>query len=254
MRRGATGDWQAYDVAFRRPRFGSNGRVLEPARVSVIHNGIVVQNNETILGPTNWLKWVPYERHEDRASIKLQDHGHRVRFRNIWLVELAERREPTVGELDRAKPIAVRAEELEQFVGGYSSRPDADASKLTTISRGDGHLVLNLPGVPSRSHVLLPIGPGVFEMGDSDVRMVFQKDERGRVFAAVLRVGGEERTLEHVRNRPAANAAVMESARKQSPATMRIIVFGAHPDDCELEAGGTAARGRSLATRSSSSA
>jgi LmbE family N-acetylglucosaminyl deacetylase len=112
---------------------------------------------------------------------------------------------------------------------------------LTTVSRGDGHLVLTTPGVPSHSHVLLPSAPTVFEMADSDVRLTFQKNDEGRVSSAIVSVGGEEHTLTRVENRLTA-AAPVKDAPKESSGAPRIIVFGAHPDDCELEAGGTAAR------------
>ena len=55
------GEWQAYDIAFRRPRFDDSGRLLEPARVTVFLNGILVQNNEEPFGRTSWLEWEPYE-------------------------------------------------------------------------------------------------------------------------------------------------------------------------------------------------
>ena len=45
------GEWQTYDIAFRRPRFDKSGQLLQPARITLIHNGIVVQNNEEPLGP-----------------------------------------------------------------------------------------------------------------------------------------------------------------------------------------------------------
>ena len=124
------GQWQTYDVAFRRPRFGSGGSLLEPARLSVIHNGILVQNNEEILGPTHWLKWMPYEKHENRAPIKLQDHGHPVRFRNIWLIDLPERPEPDARGLERPKPIAIDGGSTRAFVGGYAAKPTADAVEI----------------------------------------------------------------------------------------------------------------------------
>ena len=88
------GEWQTYDIAFRRPRFDTDGKLLEPARFTVIHNGILVQNNEELWGGTNWLEPAPYEDHGDRGPIELQDHGHKVRFRNIWLRELPERPAP----------------------------------------------------------------------------------------------------------------------------------------------------------------
>ncbi len=54
------GEWQSYDIAFRRPRFDASGNLQEPARITVFHNGILVQNNEEPFGPTSWLKWLPY--------------------------------------------------------------------------------------------------------------------------------------------------------------------------------------------------
>ncbi|HEX8202208.1 MAG TPA: DUF1080 domain-containing protein, partial [Isosphaeraceae bacterium] len=66
------GQWQSYDIAFRRPRFDSSGTPREPARITVFHNGILVQNNEEPFGPTSWLKWLPYERGHDRGPIALQ--------------------------------------------------------------------------------------------------------------------------------------------------------------------------------------
>ncbi len=85
------GEWQTYDIAFRRPRFDQGGKLLEPARLTLIHNGILIQNNEELLGRTSWLQSLPYEAHADRGPIQLQDHGHPVRFRNMWIRDLAER-------------------------------------------------------------------------------------------------------------------------------------------------------------------
>jgi LmbE family N-acetylglucosaminyl deacetylase len=238
------GEWQTFDVAFRRPRFDRFGKVVEPARLTVIHNGILVQNNEEILGPTRWLKWDPYEPHPDRAPIKLQDHGHAVRFRNIWLVDLPERPLPTAHALERAKAIALDSASLDLIVGGYAANPDRNA-EIFKVRRGDGHLLLTTPGVPSRTHVLLPVTKTVFEMPESDVRLTFQASAPAPVTTALFTVGGEERKLIRVKEEPAAIAPVQ--AEKKGPAgLMRIIVFGAHPDDCELEAGGTAARWSSL--------
>ena len=89
--------------------------------------------------------------------------------------------------------------------------------------------------------MLLPVTPAVFEMPDSDVRMTFQTSEGAPATTALLSVGGEEHRLIRVNDQPTA-APPPEGAANGPGCAMRIIVFGAHPDDCELEAGGTAAR------------
>jgi hypothetical protein len=82
------GEWQTYDIVFRAPRFDTGGAVTSPARMTVFHNGVLVQDNTTLLGPTSHMRRAPYETHADRLPISLQDHGDPVRFRNIWVREL----------------------------------------------------------------------------------------------------------------------------------------------------------------------
>lgn len=81
------GEWQTYDVAWRAPVF-EDGAVVEPARVTVLHNGLVVQNNTEVLGPTSHRTDPAYEPHPPEAPLRLQDHGDRVRYRNIWCRDL----------------------------------------------------------------------------------------------------------------------------------------------------------------------
>lgn len=82
------GEWQSYDIVFRRPRFDSQGKVLRPARMTVFFNGILVQDAVELVGPTSHAERKPYTAHPDRLPISLQDHGHPVQFRNIWVREL----------------------------------------------------------------------------------------------------------------------------------------------------------------------
>ncbi|MES1260033.1 MAG: DUF1080 domain-containing protein [Gemmatimonadota bacterium] len=84
------GEWQVYDIVFHRPHFDATGKVTTPARVTVFLNGIVVQDDMTILGPTTNSRRSAYEAHADKLPLQLQDHGHPVRFRNIWVRELPE--------------------------------------------------------------------------------------------------------------------------------------------------------------------
>lgn len=82
------GEWQTYDIIFRRPRFSADGRLLSPAKMTVFHNGILVHDGVELTGPTAHKARPPYKVHPDRLPLSLQDHSHLVRFRNIWLREL----------------------------------------------------------------------------------------------------------------------------------------------------------------------
>lgn len=82
------GEWQVYDIIFHRPHFDKDGNLIRPARMTVLHNGVLVQDNVELLGPTEWKKRVPYKPHPDKMPLLLQDHGNPVRYRNIWIREL----------------------------------------------------------------------------------------------------------------------------------------------------------------------
>jgi hypothetical protein len=79
------GEWQSYDVIFTAPRFYEDGRVKSAARITVFHNGVLVQNNVEIWGQTQFIGVANYEKHADKAPLGLQDHGDPVSFRNIWI-------------------------------------------------------------------------------------------------------------------------------------------------------------------------
>lgn len=84
------GAWQTYDIIFRRPRFAADGSVLQPARVTVLHNGVLVHDAVALTGRTVHRARARYEPHADRLPLMLQDHADPVRYRNIWVRELAE--------------------------------------------------------------------------------------------------------------------------------------------------------------------
>jgi hypothetical protein len=80
----APGAWQAYDIVFRAPRFEGD-RLLSPARVTVFHNGVLVQDAQELMGATRHQQLATYEPHPPEAPLELQDHGNPVRYRNIWI-------------------------------------------------------------------------------------------------------------------------------------------------------------------------
>ena len=84
------GEWQTYDVVWTAPTFGAGGALATPARVTVLFNGVLVQHNVALLGPTLYIGKPSYQAHGP-APIKLQSHGDKsepLSFRNIWIREL----------------------------------------------------------------------------------------------------------------------------------------------------------------------
>jgi hypothetical protein len=83
-----TGEWQTYDIIFMAPRFNEDGTLFVPATVTVLHNGVLVQNHVTIQGTTEHTGLPKYVAHDLKQPLMLQDHGNPVSFRNIWVREL----------------------------------------------------------------------------------------------------------------------------------------------------------------------
>jgi hypothetical protein len=69
--------WQTYDITFRSPRMDADGKVTELPRLTVVHNGVKIHDGLEI----------PMARHRAKGPLQLQDHSHKIQFRNIWLVE-----------------------------------------------------------------------------------------------------------------------------------------------------------------------
>ncbi len=83
------GEWQTYDIIYTAPRFDERGTIIKPGHLTVLHNGVLVQNHTEILGETAY-ESPPILKPHGRAPIRLQFHGNPVRFRNIWLREIPE--------------------------------------------------------------------------------------------------------------------------------------------------------------------
>ncbi len=84
-----TGEWNTYDVIFHAPKFDGNGKLTKQATITVLHNGVLIQDHFKVLGATEWIGRPKYIAH-GKAPIALQDHrdNSRVSYRNIWIREL----------------------------------------------------------------------------------------------------------------------------------------------------------------------
>jgi hypothetical protein len=84
------GEWQTYDVVWTAPTFNDDGSLKTPAYVTVLFNGVLVQNHFELKGQTLYIG-KPFYKKYDSAPIKLQAHGDKsepLSYRNIWVREL----------------------------------------------------------------------------------------------------------------------------------------------------------------------
>jgi len=89
------GEWQAYDIFFEAARWDENHKLIRPASVTVIQNGILLHHKQAILGPTGHRTLASYKKELPATGpIALQDHGNRMRFRNIWIRNVQEEEKP----------------------------------------------------------------------------------------------------------------------------------------------------------------
>jgi hypothetical protein len=81
------GEWNTYDIVWTAPTFHDDGSLATPAYVTVIHNGVLVQNHVELKGETLYIGTPSYHKHGPEP-IKLQAHGdpsQPISFRNIWV-------------------------------------------------------------------------------------------------------------------------------------------------------------------------
>jgi hypothetical protein len=180
------GEWQAYDIFFRRPRFGAAAGLLEPARVTVVHNGLVVQNNVEPWGPTNWLQTLPYEPHPDKLPLAFQDHGNPVRYRNIWVRELRETTDPGPPSGDEKPLITMAPDMLDRYTGKYQIGRQGGI----VITREGSRLfaqVLTVKGLE-----LVTNSPEEFSFRWTAAKLVFDLNSEGMPTGVTFHVGGDE--------------------------------------------------------------
>ena len=138
------GKWQVYDVVWTAPRFDADGKLVAKARETVFHNGVLIQNNVELTGPTAWVGRAPYKAHPERLPIAFQDHGNPVRFRNVWVRELGN---------PRHKELMLSEALLDSYAGEYP-RGASDTFKVRRLP--DGLLALAFAGTEVVLHAESP--------------------------------------------------------------------------------------------------
>lgn len=162
------GEWQTYDVIWTAPRFHEDGKLKSKARVTVIHNGVVVQNNVELTGPTGWVGRVPYLAHPERLPIAFQDHGNPVRYRNIWVREFGN---------PRHKEFMLSNSVLDSYVGDYGgTKVRRLADGLLGMTIGNVEVVLHAES-PTEFYALTTDVRCKFEVSGSTKKMAFTVGE-----------------------------------------------------------------------------
>ncbi len=171
------GEWQSHDIIFKRPRFGGDDgeTLVSPAMLTVLHNGVLVQNASEPVGPSEWLRPGKYKPGVTKASLGLQDHGNPVRYRNIWIRPLSDPARPAREEPYPQKH-ELSDEMTEAIVGDWGN---------FRIERSDDGLVLITKG---RDLGLVPVSETEFVFTQTAGRLIFVKNEAGEIEDALLQV------------------------------------------------------------------
>lgn len=180
------GAWQAFDIVFRRPRFRPDGTLAEPARITLFHNGVLVQDHVRVLGPTSWLQHLPYRPHPEKLPLCLQDHGNPVRYRNIWLRELRESDPPGPPPKPPAPAIFLAPEVLARYTGTFKTAPDA---RSAYVVHSDGRGLYFVFGDRNTRVDLEAESPRRFAMRWTAGWVDFDLGEDGRASAMTIHVG-----------------------------------------------------------------
>ena len=172
------GQWQTYDIIFRRPRFDENGKLTKPAVITVLHNGVLVQDGTQPFGPSDWILHKSYDslKGKTKASLSLQDHGNPIRYRNIWARPLAESR--PLPEKPYQQATTVIDDTMAAKLAGKYGRHE--------IKLENGKLNLLFQG--KRRLELVPYSNTEFGFTKSAGSLTIQTDESGEVIGIELKL------------------------------------------------------------------
>ncbi|XZE42905.1 3-keto-disaccharide hydrolase [Pirellulaceae bacterium SH467] len=178
------GEWQTYDIVFRRPHYEPNGALQQPARMTVFHNGVLIQDNVRPLGPTSWLQHHPYSKSEEKRPLSFQDHGNPVRYRNVWLRELPPETIPQPKSAYDPVIVELTEDQKKRLVGSYQ-RSGGGSWQITSKN---GKLYLNIIVNPLE---LIPHSASEFGLKYTAGLVTIQYDDAGNPKELKFQMGGE---------------------------------------------------------------
>jgi Domain of Unknown Function (DUF1080)/Domain of unknown function (DUF3471) len=198
-----SGEWQTYDIIFRRPRFDADGHLISPARITLLWNGVLAQDNTIPTGPTAFHDRPPYIPGPDKYPLTLQEHNGGVEYRNIWVRQLPDL-EPTL-HYSSDVPIQLDAKAMAAYAGTYQM--DNGAGVVVEV-KGSGLVTRRqpapgrggrgpAPAAPSADLVtlptptLVPINEDSFvaEWSGNASRVIFARDSKGQINGLLIQNG-----------------------------------------------------------------
>jgi hypothetical protein len=194
----APGEWQTYDIVFRGPRFDSKGRLLRRANVTLVQNGILVQDAAELSGPTAYHNRPPYFPIPEKLPFVLQEHGTPVRYRNIWVRPLSEEADPV--PVRSFIPLRPDPAKFASYAGTYES---GVSTMTVTVSGGtvQAKIAAKNPQVhPLIPLDLMPISEDAFMghnlPGGDETEVLFTRDAKDNVVSAVAFLAGHYLSFE----------------------------------------------------------
>ncbi len=175
------GEFQSVDIVFRQPVY-REGQEVAPGYVTVLCNGVLVQDHTPVEGPNDWKRRVAPRQFPEKGPLKLQDHGNPVRYRNIWYRELP----PRAVEGGTDGPLSVEATLAKRHEIAAALRADAarlDSQSTAAMLRLAESLVYEQDPVALRQveegHVrfvagLAALSPDELKAKEDEIKTVFR--------------------------------------------------------------------------------
>lgn len=179
------GKWQTFDIIFHGPRFTPDKKLKKPARITLLHNGVLTLDHVALTGPTSWLQRLPYTFHPDRLPVSLQDHGNPIRYRNIWLRELPA---PGVDAAIPREEVMPGVDLLEKYTGRYTVGRDS----FIEISRQGSFLHAKVYNNPIEA--IVAHSERTFSSKVLDAELTFKVNGKGVVEGLDLLLSGSRMT------------------------------------------------------------